>query len=470
MQLDWVLFAIEALWVLALSLWIVLEKRPPASTLAWIFGLAFLPLVGIWVYFLVGPRRMKRRRQRYNEALADFGAAIPAIYSESVAPPDVMRQIRLAAGAGEAPLLFATELELYYEGVPAFAAIAEAIDGAEHHVHFENYIWEPDRLGRDLRDRLTARARAGVEVRLLVDAVGSPRVDREFFAPLIAAGGDFATFNPPLVPLKRLRRLNFRTHRKIVVVDGRTGFCGGMNVWDVHTVGAPGEAPWRDTQIRLAGPAVAGLQAVFLENWHFTRRSSPRGEAYFPKLTGDPRAWVQVVASGPDRTFYPIHELLVSAISAADERVWIVCPYVIPDEALLVALGTAAHRGVDVRILMPRRGDSRLVTAAMRSYFDELLASGVRLYEYLPGMHHGKTLVVDDELAVIGTANFDNRSFRLNFEVAVAVHGSATAAALAEAFEHDLASAAPVATNRRSQLGGGARLAEAGARLFSPLL
>jgi cardiolipin synthase len=177
-----------------------------------------------------------------------------------------------------------------------------------------------------------------------------------------------------------------------------------------------------------------------------------------------------VVSSGPDRTFYPIHELFVSAISAADERVWIVCPYVLPDEALLVALSTAAHRGVDVRILMPRRGDSRLVTAAMRSYFDEMLANGVRLYEYLPGMHHGKTLVVDDELAVVGTANFDNRSFRLNFEVAVAVHGSAAAAALAEGFEHDLESAAPVAVDRRLHLGAGSRLAEAGARLFSPLL
>ncbi len=378
--------------------------------------------------------------------------------------------MRLAAGAGEAPLFAATELEILQDGERTFAAIGEAIDRAVHHVHFETYIWQPDELGRSLRERLTARARAGVEVRVLVDAVGSPHARRDFFSPLVAAGGLVEVFNPPLVPVKRFRRLNFRTHRKIVVADGLAGFCGGMNVSDLQTIGGKGERPWRDTHLRLAGPAVAGLQAVFLENWHFAHRSSPRGADYFPSIAGPCRAWVQIVASGPDRTVYPIHEVVVSAISAADERVWIVCPYVVPDEALLVALRTAAHRGVDVRILVPRRGDSRLVTAAVHSYFDELLASGVRIWEYLPGMHHAKTLVVDDELAVVGTANLDNRSFRLNFEVVVAIHGAESAAELVASFERDLADCAPVAADRRARLPFSSRLAEAGARLFSPVL
>jgi cardiolipin synthase len=220
----------------------------------------------------------------------------------------------------------------------------------------------------------------------------------------------------------------------------------------------------------LEGPAVAGLQALFLENWYYACGRAPQGDRYLPHATAPASDWLQVVGSGPDASIYAIHELVVSAISAADERVWIVNPYFVPDSSLIVALLTAAHRGVDVRLIVPKRGDSRVVTAAMRSFFDELTAAGVHIHEYQPTMHHAKTLLVDDELALVGTANLDTRSFRLNFEVALALYGREVIAALARSFERDLADSVPVPGGRWRTLSFRRRLGEAAARLLAPVL
>ncbi len=461
---------IELVWIVGIAIWVVLEKRSPTSTIAWTLALVFLPAIGIPIYLLVGPRRLERHRRRYRLALEGIGQRLESLRHEEPIPPDTLRQARLVVGVGCTPPLPASRLDLYQTAESAFRAIREAIDGAHHHLHLEFYIWEPDPLGVELLDRLVARARDGVEVRVLIDAIGSPRLDARFFAPLLAAGGEFARFNPPRLRLARWRFVNFRTHRKIVVADGSIGFTGGMNVSARHASGSDSEPPWRDTMIRLEGAAVAGLQAVFLENWHSARRTSPKGASYLPAHRGEANHWVQVVASGPDRDVYPIHELIVSAISAADERVWIVNPYIVPDDALVTALRTAAHRGADVRLIVPRQGDSRVVAAAMRSFWDELLPSGIRIYEYLPGMHHAKTMVIDDELALVGTANLDNRSFRLNFEVAVAIHGGPAVSELATAFERDLAQCATVRSDRTRTLPLLPRLAEATARLFAPIL
>lgn len=470
MELGWFL-ALEIVWVLALAVWIVLEKRPAASTLAWIFGLAFLPVAGLFVYYLIGPRRLARRSERYRQTLDElFPGGAPWSPPRALSR-DIGRQVRLAVGAADAPLLDAAQWEIYTEGTPFFAALFDQIDRARHHVHLETYIWEPGRTSDDLLTRLVERVGAGVEVRLLLDGVGATGRRERDFAPLRAAGGEVEIFNPLRLGLVRSRFLNFRSHRKIAVIDGHVGFTGGMNVSDRQTTGADGEPPWRDTQIRLAGQAVHGLQAVFAQNWGSTCSRPLTGDDYFPPAAGVGRGTpAQVVASGPDRAVYPLHELLVSAISAADERVWLVTPYFVPDEPLVTALRTAAHRGVDVRLLVPRRGDSRLVTAAMRSFFDELTASGARVFEYLPRMLHAKTALVDNELALVGTANLDNRSFRLNFEVAVALHGAEPAAALAGSFARDLRDAAEVPRGRARVVSFPIRLAEASARLLAPVL
>ncbi len=464
----WVVWLVEFFWIAGVAIWVATDRRAPASTLAWIVILAFLPLVGLPVYLLVGPRRLRRQRLRYQGLSESVSAALGSVERHPDIPPDVARQVRLAARLDEAPLASATSLSHYRSGAAAFAAIERDIAAARHHVHLEFYIWSDDTTGRRIRDLLTERARAGIEVRVLVDSVGAG-VNSAFFGALIAAGGHYARFNPPRLGL-RLRLLNFRSHRKIVVVDGEVGYLGGMNVCDEQTSGVKGEPPWRDSQLRMEGEAVRWLQRSFLENWQFSTPSPLAIEPeYFP---GQPRGdhWLQIVRGGPDRAVFPIHEFFFTAIAGADERIWISSPYLVPDEATLLALRSAAHRGVDVRLLVPVRGDSRLVAAAVRSYYDEWMACGARVYEYQPAMLHAKTMVVDRELAVIGSANVDNRSFRLNFEIVAAIYGEEAADYLAEEFEEDLEKAREVLPRDLASRSRIRVLGEVGARLFSALL
>ena len=462
---------LEIAWVIGASCWIILEKRSPTATLAWIFGLAVLPLIGGLVYVFIGPRRIERKRIRRLSRIAVVTRdAVPLL---SGAPSPEQRRIaqlmRLATHRQGIPPSTARSAVLYTTGAATFAAVIAAIAAARHHVHLEYYIFEPDTTGTRVRDALIERARAGVQVRLLLDAIGSFHARGKFLAPLVAAGAEVATFNSAVVAALPTRRwMNFRTHRKIVVVDGTIGFCGGINIHDEENLEVTGPKAWRDTHLRIEGDAVHGLQLVFLEDWAFASGSALASKEYFPDGEGGPHT-VQIVASGPDGDAFAIAKVYFACIATARARVLLTTPYFVPDDALLAALMTAAARGVDVQLLVSKRSDSRLVDAAGRSYFDELLRSGVKIYQYGPPMVHAKTLVVDDDLAIVGTANFDNRSLRLNFEVCAVLYDAGLAAELAAAFTTDLGAAQPVQLlDVRGRLPG--RLFEATARLFSPQL
>ncbi len=464
----WAAVVAEVLWIGGVAIWVATDRRAPASTLAWIVTLAFLPLLGVPIYWLVGPRRLKRKQVRYQGLTGSVSAAAAGSADRREIPPDMARQVQLASRLDDSPLATAIALTQFHSGSEAFFAIERDIAAARHHVHLEFYIWNDDTTGRRVRDLLVERARAGIEVRVLVDSVGAG-VRGSFFRELHAAGGEFAFFNPPRFGL-RTRLLNFRSHRKIVVIDGATGYLGGMNVCDEQTVGTAGARPWRDTQLRIEGDAVRWLQRSFFENWQFAREAPLKiRPGYFPTLPLGEHC-LQIVHSGPDRAFFPIHEFIFSAIAGADQRIWITCPYLVPDEATLAAIRSAAHRGVDVRLLVPIRGDSRLTAAAVRSYYDDWLACGARVFEYRPAMLHAKTMVVDRELAVIGSANIDNRSFRLNFEIVAAIYGEAEADRLASEFEADLRRSREVRAFHLARRRWPRILAEAGARLFSALL
>jgi cardiolipin synthase len=472
--MSWtIVTALEVVWIPWVVLWLVLERRSPAATIAWILGLALLPVVGIPVYLLLGPRRLRRKRLRHARARqAVTGGVAPAPVDASVHEESAGPLMRLIANCGESAPARAERVRVFDNGRDTYAAIEAALARAEHHVHVEYYIFEPDRTGTRIRDALVACAKRGVEVRLLVDAMGSRRLDRRFLAPLLEAGGEFAWFNPLVGRRLRPVRVNFRTHRKIVVCDGRVGFTGGVNVSDVHTANASGDAAWRDTHVCIEGAAVRALGLVFLEDWHFATGSAPLGPPYFPLPSGDGEHVVQFLGSGPDDGPHSIHKLFFSAIATAHTRVLVTTPYFVPDTPILTALITAAMRGVEVRVLVPtpRLNDLWVVAAAGRSYYEELLAAGVRIFEYQPTMLHAKCLVADDTVAVVGTANLDNRSFRLNFEVAAACYGEDSTAKLAALFERDLARAEEVTLESVRDVTFGRRALEATARLLSPLL
>ena len=469
------LTAIEVVYVVLLSTWIVLEKRRPLATLAWILGLSLLPVAGLLVYYLLGPRKLERQRRKRERAARRLRSSAPEL--QAVAAPSVrslpddlqLRQlVTLAWNNAEAPLTDGNEVTALQDGHDCYAALESAITEAQHHVHLAYYTYQPDATGQRFRDLLTRKAREGVEVRLLVDAVGSSALTRRFLAPLRDAGAEVATFNP--VRLPGLRPVNFRNHRKLVVVDGQVGFTGGINIGDEY-LGRGANGPWRDTHLRIDGPAVASLQAIFVEDWHFATGTALQQPGLFEaRRHPDRDQRVQVVGSGPDRDWQTIQQLYVTAIGQARERVRLSTPYFVPDEVMLAALEVASLRGVEVELLLSRRTDAPLVRAAARSYYDDLLRAGVRIFEYQPGFLHAKQLVVDTCFAAVGSANFDPRSFRLNFEASALIHGGPLPLELATRFDSDLTRSQEVLLGARRRLGLAQRLAEAGARVLSPML
>ncbi|MEJ8822891.1 cardiolipin synthase [Variovorax humicola] len=461
-------------YIAVLSVWIVMQKRAPVSTLGWILSLAFIPFGGFLIYYFLGPQRLRKQRLRRlrSRAGAHSAADLARLGQAAERAPPALRQI---AGLGMAacglPVSSATSVELLSGGARTFEAIFEAIAAARNHVHLEYYIFEPDHVGTGLRDLLIQKAKEGVVVRLLLDALGSKRVGRKFMAPMHAAGIHVALFHDTRIG-RRLRPVtNYRTHRKIVVCDGRVGFTGGVNITDEEDKRTRPDA-YHDVHVRIEGTAVRWLQTTFIEDWTYATGEQLRhldealGRLMPHVESGD--IPVQIVTSGPDNPLEPIHRMHVSAINSSTRRAWLTTPYFVPGEPAMMALTSAALRGVDVRLLVPRRSDSVIVSAAARSYFDELIAAGVKVWEYKERMLHSKTLVVDDNCAMLGTANFDNRSFRLNYEVMAVVYGPTLLEPLAAQFETDLQSASPVRGMRRQSFWK--RLGDATARLFSPLL
>ncbi|CAN5493063.1 cardiolipin synthase [soil metagenome] len=467
--------AIGALFVVSavvMAVAIVQQRRSPAATIAWLLVLVMVPVGGWLIYRFIGPLRLERKkhlRRASREIMEEAVGGLTAI--EAASPAHREQLAKIAIAAGEAPPLRGVAVELFTEGEATYTAIAAAIEAAKHHVHLEYYIWAKDRLGTRLRDQLVKRAQQGIEVRVLVDGTGSSsNAGGAFWKPLVAAGGKVAVFNPVSVVSWRRKRMDFRLHRKTVVCDGLVGFSGGINITEAETREFAGATAWRDTHARLEGPAVLVLQRIFAEDWLYAAGEElafELGSPYFPVRPGPGAEIVQVVASGPDLDTFAIHKMYFAAINQAATRVWLTTPYFVPDEPMLSALVCAAMRGVDVRVIAPAKGDSRLVELAARSYFPELLDAGAHVYEYKPRFVHAKTFVIDDDIAIVATANMDNRSFRLDFEVATVIYGKRIAAQLETIFREDLEHCIELEPR---VLTFWARLVQSAARLLSPLL
>jgi cardiolipin synthase len=463
--------ALEVVWVLVMSGYILLERRPPLATLAWIVSMATLPVLGFLVYYFVGPRRLDRKRTRRAIARSSKRATSRGALPERTSVEETLggtgaRLAAVAAGTQQSPPLPATDVQLYDLGSHAYDDIIAAISAAQHHVHLEYYILNDGVVAQRIRAALIERATAGVQVRLLFDGLGTSRLG-SYLQPLRTAGVEVARFGPRMRP----GFVNFRTHRKIVICDGATGFTGGMNIDDCHDESVVGvDEGWRDTQVRIRGDAVLPLAVAFLEDWQYATDIVLDGPEYLPPLNERGDKLVQICASGPDANPQSIHAVFFTAISTARYRVWISTPYFVPDESLQEALIAAALRGVDVRVLVPGTSDHRVVDAAARSYFPELLSAGVTIHAFGPPALHAKTMVVDDDAAIVGTANIDNRSLRLNFEVMAVCYGRAAVSALAEMFERDLTKSRPITKDDLARDSIGARLFSGAARLFSPML
>lgn len=453
-------------------IWVLHTKRETMSAIAWSLTVILVPLLGSFLFFLFGYQsvtrpidRKKRRHTTYKKLFGHSGAEPDAD------TPDRWDTLAKLAHHGDGfPVTGGNVVTLYHDGHPAFEAMLQAIRGAKHHVHIEFFIFRSDNLGQRFVDAMCECALRGVEVRFLYDSVGSYNLKSSLRRQLTKAGGKVSAFLPVLNPFYRMR-VNLRNHRKILVIDGRVGFTGGLNIGDEYLSLDPKFGHWRDTHLCVEGPAVEGLQRVFLEDWHFSANEAIHGKVFFPKFKELPgRSLVQVVHSGPDAQYRAIRETYFAAILAARQRVWIASPYFVPDSGICDALCLAARSGIDVRFLGLFRPDKWIPFLAARFYWTDMIAAGVKVYQYTAGMMHSKYVLVDSEWSSVGSANMDNRSLLLNFEANCQLFDSALTAELEAEYLKDLENSVRLDPEVFAARPVVARVAENAARLFSPVL
>lgn len=435
---DWSLIFFVASWAISLGMIpvVVMRKEHPTTCLAWLMIVFFVPWLGLVLYLLLGEDRLIRKRLRWRAASGhQFGDVLEHDDSQvkerieactAQLPPAIVEGsststlARLGCAAGGLPLVEGNSLELMIETSDVIDRLVADIDAATEHVHLLFYIYEVDEVGRRVADALLRARQRDVEVRVLVDDVGSWSFSGAMAAELRAAGVEVAACLPVGLMRRRLARIDLRNHRKIAVIDGQIAWTGSQNIVE-DTYGHKTAGRWCDIMARITGPAVRHFQLTFLEDWYAETRQTVDVGRYVSELQHTGKVALQVVPSGPDRPTEDFQALVIEAINAAEQQVTITSPYFIPDDALLCALRLAAARGVQVNVIIPRRSDQSLVDAATGFYVGYLLRCGVRFLRFTGGLLHAKTLTVDDSFGLFGSANFDVRSFHLNFEINVSL-------------------------------------------------
>lgn len=420
----------------------VMNVRTPQGSIAWAVSLVTMPVITVPAYWVFG----RSKFHGYVLARQADAELVDRIADEAMQGIDRLvartewghTAIRGTERLARLPFAGGNNVELLVDGEATFASIFEGIDAAEDYILVQFYIVRADDIGNQLKERLESAAQRGVRVYFLFDEVGSLGLDGSYLTELRSAGVNVLPFHSRKGSGNRFQ-LNFRNHRKTVVVDGHTAWIGGHNVGDEYLGKDPEFGNWRDTHMRLEGPAALGAQVAFVEDWRWAADETLDDLTWSPTASESGNAQAVVIASGPADELETASLMFNQAINAATRRVWIASPYFVPDDAIVQALQLAALRGVDVRILIPEVSDSIFVKLAAYSYFDELKFTGVTFYRYQDGFLHQKVMMIDDTVAAVGTANFDNRSFRLNFEITAVVADEEFAGDVERMFEADFA-------------------------------
>ncbi len=449
----------------------IMNSRTEQGAIAWTVSLVAFPYVAVPAYWVLG----RSRFQGYVTARQGEMEEIAGLTTEAVAATDLYRW----APADTAPAGFATErlagmaylrgnsVELLVDGDATFASILEGIDAAREYILFQFFIVKDDEIGREVKAHLVERATAGVRVYFLYDEVGSNKLPSRYKEELREAGVEIYDFHTQKGPRNRFQ-INFRNHRKIVVVDGKSAWVGGHNVGDEYLGRDPEFGHWRDTHVRIEGPAALEAQLSFAEDWYWATGRQPELDwTPVPSQHGD--VPILLVPSGPADELETANLMFVHAINSARERIWIASPYFVPDRPVITALQIAGLRGVDVRILIPDKADHLAVYLAAYTYLDESGNTGVNFYRYLDGFLHQKVMLIDSAIATIGTANFDNRSFRLNFEITSVIADEDFAAQVERMLEADFAESRQMDPHEYDAKPWWFRFAAKVARLTSPI-
>ncbi len=479
--LNLILAIIYYIIVVLTVIHVVMDNRQPAKTMAWALVIWFVPVVGIILYLFFGLNTRKERlvNQRQLDELSKR-SMLGFVEQQNLRLPEEHKPVIDLFTGQSLSLPFQTDgVEVYTDGYQFFPALLKAIASARSHIHIDVYIIEEDPLGRLVADALIAKSREGVEVRLIYDDVGCWKVPHRFFERMREEGIEAVPFLPVRFP-SFTSKVNYRNHRKMIVVDGQTGFIGGMNIALRYV-----SDDWRDTMVRVTGPGVYALQRAFLIDWYFVDRSLLNDRKYYPNVNPSPithhpspithhpspRPLLQVVTSSPVVPYPEILQGYVRIIMAAHQYVFIETPYFLPNEPMLFALKTVAVAGVDVRIIVPEKNDSRFVDWACRSYLREAVEAGVKVSLYKDGFLHSKLMVCDDSICTCGSTNVDFRSFENNFEANAFFYGEQTALRMKQVFLADEERSVQLASlSDRMKPKFMVRLFESLVRMLAPLM
>lgn len=480
--MNWI-FIFEILYILgiiAVLLRIIYDTQSVTKTLAYLLIVVFLPFVGAFIYFSIGVNYRKNKlyskkiiqdKQQEETLLERLDVYNKQSVAAAALPDKLTGLAHMIYTSDRSPLTIANDVKILLNGEEKFPEVLEAMRSAKHHIHLEYYIFEDDRTGQEIEKLLVQKHNEGVEVRFIYDDFGSATI-RHSLAERLRKHGVAAV---PFYKIKLIHlanRLNYRNHRKIIVIDGHTAFIGGINISNAYDNRLQnGGLYWRDTHLKIVGQAAAMLQHIFIADWNYcARKTLVVNDLYFPQVSSVAKQTVQIVSSGPDSARPSIYYAIIKAIQSARREVLLTTPYFIPGETILDALKMAALSGVRVKLLVPGKSDSFIVNAAAKSYYTLLLRAGVEIFLYQKGFVHAKTLVADQELAIVGTANMDYRSFDLNFEVNALVYNKETATELTKIFNNDLQNATQIDMNSWLKRPKHIQLSEKIARLISPML
>lgn len=470
--IHWIVLVAYTVIAIVAMITVLLEHRQPAKTIAWVLVLSFLPLVGIVLYFFFG-RRTRKNRHIWEKSLNQLTKRSMIEFAEQKQlelPEEHKELIQLFVNQNFALPFKNNETDVYVSGYEFFPALLSEISKTTHHIHIVSYIIDDDPLGRLLRDTLIDKARKGIEVRLLFDDVGSWKTPNRFFEQMREEGIEVHPFMPVRFPAFT-GKVNYRNHRKIIVIDGKVGFIGGMNLAQRYVKGHKG-IMWRDTHVKISGAAVYGLQRAFLIDWFHADRTLITDRKYYPDTTIAPNnSLIQIVTSSPTNVWEELEQGYIKILLSAKRYVYMETPYFLPTEPIFFAMRTAALSGVDVRLMVSLKTDSKLVQMASRSYLTQTIQAGVKVLCYEEGFNHTKLLVADDNVATIGSANIDFRSFENNFEANAFFYDKSMAQRIKDIFLTDETKCVPLEKikeiNHKSFI---YRLWESVVRLLSPLL
>ncbi len=474
-----IIWAIYLFTIVSTVVLVILEKRDPAKTSVWVLFLLLLPVIGLIFYIFFGQNHRKQKifsrkglsdlqqievmtQNQLLEINSNKYVDIPAV-------ADNIKIITLLLNNSKALLTLRNSVKILQTGSSTFQSIIEAIDNATTSIHLEFYIVASDDIGIRIKDKLIAKAKTGVEVRLIYDDVGSWKLSKRFIAELKDSGAQVYPFMKVAFPFLT-SKVNYRNHRKIIVIDGRIGFMGGMNIADRYHKGDSMLGTWYDTVLRIEGEAVRSLQVIFSIDWYFVSKIIiPGREKYFPEHIPNEKHALQVTASGPDSDWSSIMQAFFSAITRAKKNIYIATPYFVPNESILTALKTASLSGVNIKIMLPGKSDSTIVYWSSMSYVSELLEAGIEVFLFQGGFNHSKILMIDGRFASVGSANMDIRSFEDNFELLAMVYDEELTIQLESQFVKDLGRCKKVCIKEWSKRRGIQTFKESFARMFSPL-